>query len=60
MPSLGSQPESTIAFQDLTLYQCRQLVSCCGDTGKAHVLEGDDGCGLGSKRSHFSNFMVDC
>ena len=28
MPSLGSRPESIIAFQDLRFYQCTHLVSC--------------------------------
>ena len=27
-PSLGSRPESIIAFQDSRFYQCRRLVSC--------------------------------
>ena len=28
MPSLGSRPESIIAFQDLRFYHCSYLVSC--------------------------------
>ena len=57
--------ESIITFQALTLYHltldhCCHLVSLlCDDTGKAQVLESDDGFGSGSQRKHFSIFKVD-
>ena len=60
-PSLGSQPESIIAFQYLRLTSVAtfgQLPS--GSTGKAQVLEGDDGLGSGSQRRLFSSLRVDC
>ena len=31
IPSLGSQPESIIAFQDYMLYHCHHLASCLND-----------------------------
>ena len=51
--------KASLVELDLRSWPLDSLHVPSGNTGRVEVLEGDDGCGSGFQRRHFSTFRVD-